>query len=68
MGWFNKGGGKEGTFIEGRESKTHTHKDGSKGTDTYAAEVVYRDNSVVNEKDSGFGHISNGSSTPDHVK
>ena len=55
-------------WIEGRESNHHTHSDGTTGTDTYAARVSYVDGVNVHETNAGYGHISNGSSTPDHVK
>lgn len=69
MGWFDwLTGEKHGTFIEGRGSREHTHKDGTTGKDIYAAKVTYDHGEKVSEKDAGFGHISEGSSNPDHVK
>jgi len=61
MGFFNSGGNKQGTFIEGRESKPHTHSSGKSGTDTYAAKVSYDNGKAVSEKNAGFGHVSNNS-------
>ena len=54
--------------IEGRESRPHHHSDGSYGTDTYAAKVIYENGIKIHESDAGFGHISNGSENPNHVK
>ena len=58
MGLFDwKTGKKDGVFIEGRQSKTHTHRDGTKGKDTYAAKVTYKDGVKVSEKNAGWSHI-----------
>lgn len=54
--------------IEGRQGDVHEHNDGTSGRDTYAVKVSYVDGVNVHEKDADFSHISNGSSTPDHVK
>jgi len=54
--------------IEGRQGDVHEHNDGTSGRDTYAAKVSYVDGEKVHETNAGYGHISNGSSTPDHVK
>lgn len=54
--------------IEGRESDPHQHSDGSYGTDTYAAKVIYENGEKVHESNAGWGHISNGSDKSDHVK
>lgn len=56
--------------IEERQSHEHTHSDGTKGHDIYAAEVSYRDGEPVHESNAGFGHISVGEdgSQSDHVK
>jgi hypothetical protein len=54
--------------IEGRESQPHEHDDGSHGTDTYAAKVIYENGEKVHESNAEWGHISNGSDNPDHVK
>lgn len=57
MGWFDKTtGSKEGTFIEGRQGKEHTHNDGTTGKDSYAAKVTYKDGEKVSEKNAGWGH------------
>ena len=76
MGWLSdiagavglSSGTKQGTFIEGRASKEHTHNDGSSGRDIYAAKVSYKDGEKVAEKDAKFGHISENSPNGDHVK
>jgi hypothetical protein len=43
--------------IEGRLSDEHTHKDGTRGRDIYAAKVAYRDGKKVHETDAGWGHV-----------
>lgn len=50
MGWFNKDGNKEGTWLEGRESKEHQHKDGTKGTDVEVFRNTYKDGEVVSSE------------------
>ncbi len=57
MGWFSKKGKKEGVFIEGRKSRTHTHKNGTRGKDIYAAKVTYKGGKKMSEKSAGWGHI-----------
>lgn len=55
--------------IEGRQSKEHTHRDGTRGHDIYAARVSCRGGDC-SEKNAGWGHISvgeNGSKTG-HVR
>jgi|ADurb_Gel_01_Slu_FD_contig_21_2592160_length_276_multi_4_in_0_out_0_1 hypothetical protein len=55
--------------IEGRRSQDHTHSDGTRGHDIYAARVSCRDGECT-EKNAGWGHISvreDGSRTG-HVK
>ncbi|MDD4762195.1 MAG: hypothetical protein PHZ25_04210 [Candidatus Pacebacteria bacterium] len=48
--------GKQGTFLEGEESKSHTHSDGSRGTDVEAYRNTYRNNDVVHrERASDWG-------------
>jgi len=42
--------------VEGRLSDEHTHKDGTKGRDAYAAKVSYRDGKKVDEKNANWGH------------
>lgn len=42
--------------VEGRLSNEHTHKDGTKGRDAYAAKVSYRNGVKVDERDAGWGH------------
>lgn len=61
---------KDEVRIEGRQSREHTHSDGSRGTDTYAAKVTYRDGQKVSEQNAGWGHITNRNdgSSSDHVK
>ncbi len=60
MGWFDKiSGEKEGSFIEGRQGKEHTHRDGTTGKDTYAAKVTYKSGKKVDEKNAGWGHVKN---------
>lgn len=49
MGWLSDKE-KEGEWIEGRESKSHRHEDGSWGRDIYAARVTYRGGEKVREK------------------
>lgn len=63
MGFFNwLTGQKDGAFIEGRESKEHVHKDGTKGKDTYAAKVTYKGGEKVSEKNAGWDHVKSDSS------
>jgi len=61
MGWFSDKG-KEGTWIEGKVSKEHTHKDGSSGRDVYASKSTYREGNKVSEKNAGWGHTHESSS------
>ncbi|MDD3098685.1 MAG: hypothetical protein PHU82_02600 [Candidatus Pacebacteria bacterium] len=42
--------------VEGRLSKEHVHKDGTKGRDAYATKVSYRDGKKVDERNAGWGH------------
>ena len=48
---------KDEVRVEGRLSKEHTHKDGTKGRDAYAARVVYRNGKKVDERNAGWGHV-----------
>jgi len=48
--------GKDEVKVEGRLGHEHTHRDGTKGKDAYAAKVAYRDGEKVYEKDAGWGH------------
>lgn len=44
--------GKQGTWLEGEESKEHTHKSGTFGTDVEAYRNTYKDGKIVHrEKD-----------------
>lgn len=51
MGWFNKGGNKEGVFLEGKTEKIHPQKSegGKAGRSVYAAIVSYKDGKQVGE-------------------
>jgi len=50
------GKGKEGTWLEGKASKEHTHKDGSRGRDVEAFRNTYSGGEVVHsEKASDWG-------------
>jgi len=48
--------GRDEVKVEGRLGDEHTHKDGTKGRDAYAAKVSYRDGKKVDEKNAGWGH------------
>lgn len=56
LGHLNDQGGKEGVWVEGRASSSHTHNDGTRGRDVYAAKVSYQDGKSVGEKNAGWGH------------
>lgn len=50
--------GKQGTWLEGEESRSHTHNDGTHGTDIEAFRNTYKDGKVVDrEKASDWGKI-----------
>jgi hypothetical protein len=58
LGWLNSDGGKEGTWVEGRESPVHTHNDGTRGTDITAHTNEYKGGNVVHsETNKGYGKI-----------
>lgn len=60
MGWFSKEGKKQGTFVEGEKSKSHTHRSGKKGSDVEAYKKTYKDDEVVSkEKSPEWGKIHN---------
>lgn len=53
--------GKQGTFLEGRESVSHVHSDGSRGRDIEVFRNTYQNNQVVHSekaKDWGKTHSS----------
>jgi hypothetical protein len=50
MGWLNEDGKKEGTWLEGEESPSHPHKDGTFGTDIDAYRNTYKDGERVSHK------------------
>jgi len=49
--------GKQGVFIEGRQSNFHQHKNGSYGRDIYAAKVTYKNDEKVAESNAGWGKV-----------
>ncbi len=50
--------GKQGTWLEGEESKDHTHRDGTRGKDVEAYRNTYKDDKVVHrEKATDWGKI-----------
>lgn len=63
MGWFSDKG-KEGTFLEGRASSEHRHKDGSWGRDIEAYRNTYKEGKEVSSEkapDWGKDHESSDS-------
>jgi hypothetical protein len=63
VGWLS-GNGKEGKWLEGRESHSHQHRDGSYGRDIEAYRVDYRGGQEVHSEkasDWGKGHTDEGS-------
>jgi hypothetical protein len=51
--------GKEGTWIEGRESKEHEHSDGTRGRDVEAHKVVYKERKFIAKKKKVGGNFTN---------
>lgn len=47
---------KDEVKVEGRLGNEHTHKDGTKGRDAYAAKVSYRDGKNIDERNAEWGH------------
>lgn len=52
----NSNDGKDEVRIEGRLSKEHTHNNGTRGCDIYAAKVIYHNGKKVYEKNAHWGH------------
>lgn len=48
---------KDEVKVEGRLGNEHTHKDGTKGRDAYAAKVSYRDGKNIDERNAKWGHV-----------
>jgi len=50
MGWLNIFGRKEGEWLEGEESRSHQHRDGSRGKDIEAFRNTYDDGERVSRE------------------